>query len=135
MHSGSRRDIRTVLERMEKLGIHSDDLVEEFVRGSGAGGQKINKTSSTVVLRHLPSGFEVRCQEERSQAMNRVLARIDLCDKIEARREQIQLTRAANISKARAQNRKRSKGEKAKMVKDKRQRSQVKSLRRRPASD
>ena len=56
--------------RMIKLGIREEDLEETFVRGTGSGGQKINKTSSTVVLRHLPTGLEVRCQRERSQTMN-----------------------------------------------------------------
>ena len=57
--------------RMRHLRIHEEDLQEDFVRGTGPGGQKINKTSSTVVLRHLPTGIEVRCQRERSQAQNR----------------------------------------------------------------
>jgi peptide chain release factor len=129
---GGRRDIRSVLARMAKLGIRKEDLQEDFVRGSGPGGQKINKTSSTVVLRHLPSGFEVRCQEERSLAMNRVTARLELCAKIEARREQIRLANAAETAKKRALNRKRSGRQKAKLVKEKRQRGQTKALRRKP---
>ncbi|HRY91583.1 MAG TPA: peptide chain release factor-like protein, partial [Candidatus Gracilibacteria bacterium] len=41
-----------------KLGVKPEDFVEQFIRGSGKGGQKINKTSSCVLLRHLPTGIE-----------------------------------------------------------------------------
>ena len=61
-------------KRLAALGIRLADVEEKFVRGSGPGGQKINKTSSTVWLRHAPTGLEVRCQRERSQAANRELA-------------------------------------------------------------
>ncbi len=57
-------DHEAIAKRMTRLGIREDDLEEEFVRGSGPGGQKINKTSSTVVLRHVPTGLEVRCEKE-----------------------------------------------------------------------
>ena len=69
--------------RMEKLEILEQDLAEHFIRGSGSGGQKINKTSSCVQLIHTPSGIEVRCQRTRSQADNRYWARRELCEKIE----------------------------------------------------
>ena len=72
-------------ERMERLGILEKDLVEKFVKGSGKGGQKLNKTSSCVYLLHKPSKIEVKCQRERSQAMNRFLARRELCDRLEER--------------------------------------------------
>jgi len=68
---------------MRSLGIHENDLDERFIRASGKGGQHLNKTSTCVVLRHLPTGIEVRCQSERSQAINRHLARARLADKIE----------------------------------------------------
>jgi peptide chain release factor len=135
MQGGGRRDIRSVLEQMEALGIRKEDLGEDFIRGSGAGGQKINKTSSTVVLRHLPSGFEVRCQAERSLAMNRVTARIELCQKIEARQKAIKLAQAAAVAKKRALGRKRSATQKAKLVDGKRQRGQTKAMRRRPGRE
>ena len=70
---------------MSWLGIDEQDLVEKFIRGSGPGGQKINKTASTVYLMHRPSGIEVKCQQGRSQAMNRYYARKELCEKLEER--------------------------------------------------
>jgi len=72
-------DEDALTRRLKKLGIREDDLEEDFIRGSGPGGQKVNKTSSTVVLRHIPTGLEVRCQKERSQVMNRHWARVELC--------------------------------------------------------
>ena len=69
--------------RMEKLGIREEDLIEKFILGSGSGGQKVNKTSSCVYLKHLPTGLEVKCQRERSREMNRFYARRELCDKLE----------------------------------------------------
>jgi protein subunit release factor B len=120
---------------MTSLGIHRDDLEEEFVRGAGAGGQKINKTSSTVRLRHVPSNIEVRCQEERSLTQNRYLAREALCERLEKRKaEALQSTRAA-VARKRRQQVKRSKGVKAGMVRDKRQRGNVKALRKRPSAE
>ena len=68
-------------ERMIKSGILEDDLVEKFVRGTGSGGQKMNKTSSCVFLQHPPSGLETKVQRDRSREMNRYLARKELCDK------------------------------------------------------
>src|SRR5215207_6977024 len=73
-------------KRLAAVGARSGDVDERFVRGAGPGGQKINKTSSTVWLRHRPTGIEVRCQRERSQAANREIAWQELCDKLEARK-------------------------------------------------
>lgn len=131
----SRDRIRQVLERLSHLCIHPDDLEESFIRGSGAGGQKINKTSSTVVLRHIPSGIEVRCQQERSLTQNRFLARMDLCDKLEAKKRATLLAGAAARSRQRAQNRKRTAGQKRAMIEQKRRRGDTKRLRGKPASD
>ena len=71
-------------ERMAALGIREEDLEEKFIRSSGKGGQHVNKTSSCVWLKHLPSGIEVKCMEERSQSMNRFFARRELAERIEA---------------------------------------------------
>ncbi|MDD4183782.1 MAG: peptide chain release factor-like protein, partial [Candidatus Omnitrophica bacterium] len=56
-------------------GIREEDIVEKFIRASGPGGQFVNKTSSCVYLKHIPTGIEVKCQKERSQALNRYAAR------------------------------------------------------------
>lgn len=69
-------------ERLRELGIRRGDLIEQFVRSSGSGGQKVNKTSTCVYLKHLPTGIEVKCQRERSQAMNRLAALELLAGKI-----------------------------------------------------
>jgi protein subunit release factor B len=73
---------RWLEKRMEVLGIREKDIEEKFIRSSGRGGQKVNKTSTCVYLRHLPSGVEVKCMKERSQVLNRFLARRELVEKI-----------------------------------------------------
>ncbi len=79
----SKKSLDLLAERMQKLKIYEEDLVEKFILGSGKGGQKINKTSSCVYLKHTPSQLEVKCQQDRSREMNRFLARKMLCEKIE----------------------------------------------------
>ena len=74
---------RWLQERMEALGIHEKDIEEKFVRSSGRGGQKVNKTSTCVYLRHIPTGFEIKCMKERSQSLNRFLARRELVIRME----------------------------------------------------
>jgi protein subunit release factor B len=74
---------RWLKERMEALGINEKDIEEKFVRSSGRGGQKVNKTSSCVYLKHIPTGIEVKCMEGRSQSLNRFLARRELVKRIE----------------------------------------------------
>ncbi|HNY78394.1 MAG: peptide chain release factor-like protein [Sedimentisphaerales bacterium] len=69
--------------RMVALGLREEDFEEKFIRSSGPGGQKVNKTSSCVVLRHVPSGLEVKMQKERSQPLNRYRARKRLCELME----------------------------------------------------
>jgi len=70
-------------ERMKALGIHEKDIEEKFIRSSGSGGQKVNKTSTCVYLKHIPTGIEVKWMEERSQSLNRFLARRELAQRIE----------------------------------------------------
>ena len=119
-------------ERMEKLGISEDTLVEKFIRGGGPGGQKINKTSSCVYLRDPASEIEVKCQRTRSQALNRYYARVELCERLEELIEGSKSAKQQEIEKIRRQKRKRSKRAKEKMLKDKKHRSQLKEQRSNP---
>jgi len=117
-------------QRMARLGIREGDLDEQFIRGSGSGGQKINKTSSCVYLRHRLSGIEVKCQRERSQAMNRYFARRELCDRLEEKIRGAATARQQEAEKIRRQKRRRSRRQKARMLDDKRQHGAKKALRR-----
>lgn len=115
--------------RMQTLGIREQDLEEQFVRSSGAGGQNVNKVSSCVVLYHRPSGIRVKCQQERSQALNRFLARRILVEKIEAKFKGIQAAEEQKIARIRRQKRKRSRRAKLKLLADKRHLAEKKSRR------
>lgn len=120
---------------MAKLRLGEDDLLEKFILGSGSGGQKINKTSSCVYLKHLPSGIEVKCQAHRSREMNRFQARLELCDRLEGiRREKVQ-AQIDEAEKHRRRNRPPSRRSKQRSVAEKRKTSQKKSLRRPPGRD
>lgn len=123
-------------ERMEALGIFEKDLEEKFIRSGGHGGQNVNKVATCVQLRHLPTGFEVKCQQERSQAMNRFLARRILADKVERAILGRKSEEERRIAKLRRQKRKRSKRAQEKVLADKRRRSEVKQGRAfRPSGD
>ncbi len=89
-------------ERMEALGIHEKDIEEKFIRSSGRGGQKVNKTSTCVYLKHLPTGMEVKCMKERNQSLNRFLARRELIKRIEMLSGQV-TPEEIKIEKARRQ--------------------------------
>ena len=120
------------LERaMERLGIKESDLEESFVRSGGPGGQNVNKVSTCVVLKHLPTGLVVKCQKDRSQAMNRYFARRILVKKLEAQILGRQSAEARRIAKIKRQKRKRSKRAKDKMLKAKLEQSEKKQLRQR----
>ncbi len=115
--------------RMESLGIQEQDLDEHFIRGSGSGGQKINKTSSCVQLVHRPSGFEIRCQQTRSQADNRYWARRELCEHIEGQQLGKKSAKQQAEEKIRRQKRRRSRRAKAKMLDGKSKQGDKKKLR------
>ena len=117
-------------ERMEKLKISEADLSERFIRASGSGGQKVNKTSSCVHLIHKPSGLEIKCKQSRLQGSNRYFARRDLCDKLEGKILGIKSKKQQEREKIRRQKRRRSRRAKNKMLDDKNKQSQKKALRR-----
>jgi protein subunit release factor B len=117
---------------MLRLGINESDLQESFVRSQGAGGQNVNKVATCVVLRHLPSGLEVRCQRERTQGLNRYLARLQLLKRIEAQRLKHEADKLQRIAKIKRQKRPRSQKQKAISIEFKRKRTQKLQQRKPP---
>lgn len=117
-------------ERLNDLGIKSEDLIEKFIRSGGHGGQNVNKVSTCVYLKHVPTGIEVKCQRERSQALNRYHARKTLADKIENLIKGKESAEQQKIEKIRRQKRKRSKRAKEKMLANKHRQSEKKKERR-----
>ena len=117
-------------EKIKKLGLRDEDFEEHFVRSGGAGGQNVNKVSSCVVMRHRPTGFEVKCQKERSQSLNRFLAKRMLVEKIETHRLGAQSEHQKQIHKIRHQKRRRSRRAKEKMLESKKRHAEKKSLRK-----
>jgi peptide chain release factor len=116
--------------RLKALGVSKDDVVEKFVRSSGSGGQNVNKVSTAVYLKHLPTGLEVKMQRERSQALNRFLAWRLLLEKIAGRVLGEKSRQRQAAEKIRRQKRKRSRRAKAKMLQAKKLHSVKKSSRR-----
>jgi protein subunit release factor B len=106
---------RQLRERMEALGVREEDLDEQFIRSSGKGGQHVNKTSTCVYLRHRPTGIEVKCMAERSQSLNRFLARRELLEKV-ARLAGVPTAAELKREKARKQKSKRKKRARDKYV-------------------
>ncbi|MHC4124634.1 MAG: peptide chain release factor family protein [Planctomycetota bacterium] len=128
-----RRDKEAALKtKMALLGIKEVDLEEKFIRSSKSGGQKVNKSSTCVYLKHKPTGIALKCQKERSQGLNRFLARRILVNKIESlilgKKRDVQ----RKIEKIRLEKRKRSKRAKEKMLRYKKMRSEKKKLRKIP---
>lgn len=117
------------IQKALELKVNPGDILESFIRGSGHGGQKINKTSSCVLLRHQPTGIEVRCQKHREQSSNRLSAYKLLILKIEEKIKGIESDRAKKIFKLRKQKRKRSKRAKEKMLSDKHHHGEIKAAR------
>lgn len=129
-YSGVSRDKKKALmASMKELGISEKDILEKFVRASGRGGQKVNKTSSAVYLKHLPTGIEVKIQKERSQALNRFLARRLLTQKIERMILGKKSQEQQRIEKIRRQKRKRSKRAKENILAEKRLTAEKKKFR------
>ena len=122
--------IQRIQSRMELAALTDADIEETFVRGSGSGGQKINKTSSCVQLKHIPTGTLVRCQETRSREANRWLAREMLAERLLQARESALSVRRQEEEKIRRQKRRRSRRQKARMLADKKHQSDKKALRK-----
>jgi protein subunit release factor B len=121
--------MKALQDKMERLGIFEKDLIEKFVRSGGKGGQKVNKASSCVYLKHLPTGVEVKCQQERYQSLNRFLARRLLADKIESLVQGKLSREEQEREKIRRQKRRRSRRAQARMLENKRIQSEKKVLR------
>ncbi|MFH0947416.1 MAG: peptide chain release factor-like protein [Elusimicrobiota bacterium] len=121
---------KSLEEKMQKLGIYEKDILEKFIRSQGKGGQNLNKTATCVYLKHLPTQIEVKCQTERSQMLNRFLARRLLANKI----EQLVLGKKSEeqqrIEKIKRQKRKRSKRAKEKLLENKHYQSKRKENRK-----
>jgi protein subunit release factor B len=117
------------------LGVRAGDVDERFVRGSGPGGQKINKTSSTVWLRHRATGTEVRIQVERSQAANRELAWAELAAKLETRVRSAAQAAEQTREAQRRRTRQKSYGQKIKMIETKKHRAKHKARRGRVSGE
>lgn len=114
--------------------LKEEELEESFVRSGGPGGQNVNKVSTCVVLKHLPSGLTVKCQQGRSQAANRIAARSILLKKLQAMELRRRQEKAMLDSKIRRQKRKKSKSARERMLKEKKRTGEKKKLRRRVPS-
>ena len=120
---------KDLLNKMSKFNIKESDIKEKFIRSGGPGGQNVNKTSTCVYLKHLPTGIEVKYSKERSQALNRYFARRVLVNKIENLILGKQSEERQRVEKIRRQKRKRSKRARLKLLEFKKIRAGKKTLR------
>ena len=117
-------------QMMQHAEIREEDLTESFILGSGPGGQKVNKSCVCVMLVHKPTGQVVKCAQTRSRALNRYYARKILCERILEERNDMLSARQQAWERVRRQKRRRSRKQRARILADKRQRSETKALRR-----
>ena len=121
--------------RLKARGIRKEDVIERFIRSSGAGGQNVNKVATAVYLKHIPTGTEVKMQKARTQALNRFLAWRLLLEKIESKRLGEKSKRQREIEKIRRQKRRMSRRAKEKMLRGKKMQSEKKRRRKISPSD
>jgi peptide chain release factor len=103
-----------IKKRMADLGISDNDLEEKFILASKKGGQKVQKTSSCVYLKHLPTGIEVKCQKDRLRETNRLYARRLLCDIYEEKILNIKTKKQIKLEKIKKQKTRRKRRSKEK---------------------
>lgn len=120
---------KKLFERMKALGVREVDIEEKFIRSSSPGGQNVNKTSTCVYLKHIPTGVRVKCQRERAQSLNRYLARRRLLDLIEQKEKGFIAAERERIEKIRRQKKRRSRRAKEKILRNKHLLSEKKSQR------
>ncbi|HAS81126.1 MAG TPA: peptide chain release factor-like protein [Verrucomicrobia bacterium] len=125
--SSEKREQLKVL--MASVNVREEDLTERFILGAGSGGQKINKTSSCVYLRHAPSGIEIKCQSSRSRDLNRYYARKLLCERLDEQLRGAQSKRQQEAERIRRQKRRRSRRQQAKVLDDKHKHAECKQRR------
>lgn len=119
--------------RMETLHLSETDIIEKFILGSGKGGQKLHKTESTVYLKHLPSGMEIKCQDSRSREDNRYFARARLCEKLHALLRDEKSKEQQRVEKIKRQKKRRSRRSKQKILDEKSKLGLRKELRKKPS--
>lgn len=122
-----------IKREMKSLQIYEVDILEKFILGSGKGGQKVNKTSSCVYIKHIPTGIEIKCQKERCRETNRYTARKMLCEIIKEKIFKIKSERTNLIEKIRRQKQRKTRKQKQKMIEEKKHISVKKSFRKEPS--
>jgi protein subunit release factor B len=120
---------RELEQRLARLGVRPEDLDESFIHSGGKGGQNVNKVATCVLLVHRPTGIAVKCQRERTQGANRLIARSMLADKIEERKLGAASKRQQEAERVRRQKRRRSRRAKNRMLRDKHAQSDKKTSR------
>lgn len=116
-------------DKLKKYNIKESDIIEKFIHSSGNGGQNVNKVSTCVYLKHIPTSIEIKCQKARTQLLNRYYARKMLAEEIENRLLGEKSKKQREIEKIRRQKRKRSKRAKEKILEAKRMNSEKKQNR------